>query len=110
MTLSGKETPDRHKEPDAVASAWAPFRNPVFRLLMAGDCRSVIIGGWMLQRLGEASLMTSLNADPLMVSLVQAASSVPLFLFALPASATWQTSLTSAVLSWCSRSSLPSSR
>jgi len=32
-------------------------------------------------------LMTSLNADPLMVSLVQAASSVPLFLFALPAGA-----------------------
>jgi MFS family permease len=32
-------------------------------------------------------LMTELNADPLMVSLVQVASSLPMFLFALPAGA-----------------------
>jgi len=34
-----------------------------------------------------AWLMTSLNADPLIVSLVQVANSLPLFLFALPAGA-----------------------
>jgi MFS family permease len=32
-------------------------------------------------------LMTSLNTDPLMVSLVQVATSLPMFLFALPAGA-----------------------
>lgn len=32
-------------------------------------------------------LMTTLDADPLMVSLVQVASSLPMFLFALPAGA-----------------------
>jgi len=32
-------------------------------------------------------LMTSLNPDPLIVSLVQAASSLPIFLFAIPAGA-----------------------
>jgi MFS family permease len=34
-----------------------------------------------------AWLMTSLDADPLMVSLVQVATSLPMFLFALPAGA-----------------------
>jgi len=32
-------------------------------------------------------LMTSLDSDPLMVALVQAAASLPMFLFALPAGA-----------------------
>jgi predicted MFS family arabinose efflux permease len=36
---------------------------------------------------GAGWLMTSLNADPLIVSLVQVASSLPMFLFAMPAGA-----------------------
>ncbi len=43
-------------------------------------------GGWMYSA-AAAWLMTSLDSDPLMVSLVQVAASLPLFLFALPAGA-----------------------
>src|SRR5882672_8800836 len=44
------------------------------------------IGGWMAS-VATAWLMTSLDPSPLMVSLVSAATSLPLFLFALPAGA-----------------------
>ena len=43
-------------------------------------------GTWM-QNLGSGWLMTSLTMSPLMVALVQAASSLPVFLIALPAGA-----------------------
>lgn len=85
MTHAGKQHPGGHKEPQLKASASSPFRNRVFRLLWVA---SVVanIGGWMYNA-SASWLMTSLNADPLMVSLVQAASSLPLFLFVLPAGA-----------------------
>ncbi|KRB30184.1 MFS transporter [Mesorhizobium sp. Root172] len=85
MTQSGKKTPGLHKELHKVVSAWAPFRNPVFRLLWLATVVANV-GGWMYNA-SAGWLMTSLNADPFMVSLVQAASSLPLFLFALPAGA-----------------------
>jgi MFS family permease len=44
------------------------------------------IGGWMYNA-AAAWLMTTLDADPLVVSMVQAAASLPMFLFALPAGA-----------------------
>lgn len=44
------------------------------------------IGTWMYSA-AAAWLMTTLNADALMVSLVQVASTLPMFLFALPAGA-----------------------
>jgi MFS family permease len=44
------------------------------------------IGGWMYSS-ASAWLMTSLDADPLMVSLVQVATTLPMVLFALPAGA-----------------------
>jgi MFS family permease len=44
------------------------------------------IGGWMYNA-GAGWLMTSLNANPLMVSLVQVATALPIFLFAVPAGA-----------------------
>ena len=44
------------------------------------------VGGWMYSA-ASGWLMTSLNPDPLIVSLVQAATTVPIFLFALPAGA-----------------------
>ncbi len=67
------------------AAALAPFRNRVFRLLWLATVVANI-GSWMYNA-SAGWLMTSLNADPLMVSLVQAAASLPLFLFALPAGA-----------------------
>ncbi len=44
------------------------------------------IGGWMYS-VASAWLMTSLNPDPFIVSLVQVANSLPMFLFAIPAGA-----------------------
>ena len=68
-----------------AVSPLAAFRHPVFALVWTVTLISNV-GSWMF---GAASawLMTSLNPDPLIVSLVQAASSAPIFLFALPAGA-----------------------
>jgi MFS family permease len=44
------------------------------------------VGTWMYNA-ASGWLMTSLNPDPLAVSLVQVAGSLPMFLFALPAGA-----------------------
>src|SRR2546421_6710080 len=82
-------TPGKKKEapPQNVAptSFWSPFRGRVFRLLWAATVVANI-GGWMYNA-AAGWLMTSLDSDPLMVSLVQAAASFPMFLFALPAGA-----------------------
>ncbi|HZR32269.1 MAG TPA: MFS transporter [Terriglobales bacterium] len=66
-------------------SPWGPFREPVFRSLWIAAVISYT-GTWM-QNLGSGWLMTSLSMSPLMVSLVQVASSLPVFLVALPAGA-----------------------
>jgi MFS family permease len=68
-----------------ASSALSPFRHRVFRLLWIATV-AANIGGWMYSA-AAGWLMATLNADPLMVSLVQAASSLPMFLFALPAGA-----------------------
>jgi MFS family permease len=57
----------------------------VFRALWIAGLASNV-GTWM-QNVGAAWLMTSLAPTPLWVSLVQAASSLPFFLLALPAGA-----------------------
>ena len=66
-------------------SPWAPFREPLFRAVWIAAVISYI-GTWM-QNLGSAWLMTALTRSPLMIALVQAASSLPVFLVALPAGA-----------------------
>ena len=63
-------------------SAWSPLRHPVFRMLWIATVASNI-GTWM-NDVGAAWMMTTLAPDPLMVALVQAAGSLPMFLFALP--------------------------
>jgi MFS family permease len=69
----------------AGAGPFAPLRRPVFRALWIAGLASNL-GTWM-QNVGAAWLMTSLAPTPLWVSLVQAASSLPFFLLALPAGA-----------------------
>jgi MFS family permease len=69
----------------AAPGAWSAFRHPVFRYLWIATVVSNI-GGWMYNA-ASAWLMTNLDAAPLIVSLVQVANSLPLFLFALPAGA-----------------------
>src|ERR1051325_2434454 len=66
-------------------SAWTPLRQPVFRALWIASVASNI-GTWM-QNVGAAWLMTSLAPSPTMVALVQAATTVPVFLLALIAGA-----------------------
>ena len=71
--------------PSQRASAWAPLRIPLFRTLWLATMASNI-GTWM-QDIGAGWLMTSLSPTPVMVSLVQTATSLPIFLLALPAGA-----------------------
>ena len=69
----------------ASLSAWAPFRHRTFAVIWVATVASNI-GGWMYN-VASGWLMTSLDADPLMVSLVQVANNLPMFLFAIPAGA-----------------------
>src|SRR5262245_56416789 len=69
----------------AIATAWSPLKVPVFRTVWSAVLITNI-GGWMAS-VATAWLMTSLDSSPLMVSLVAAATNLPLFLFALPAGA-----------------------
>jgi MFS family permease len=66
-------------------AAFIPFRNPAFRMLWIAVLVSNI-GGW-IQSTGAGWLMTSLSPSPVMVSLVQVATLLPVFLLALPAGA-----------------------
>ena len=65
--------------------AWAPLREQLFRSLWIAAVVSYT-GTWM-QNVGAGWLMTQLTTSPLMVSLVQAAGAVPVFLVILPAGA-----------------------
>ncbi len=67
------------------ASTWSPLRQLLFRALWLASVASNI-GTWM-QNVGAAWLMTSLAPSPTMVALVQAATSLPVFLVGLPAGA-----------------------
>ncbi len=68
-----------------LPSALAPLRHRLFRMLWGANI-IVSLGVWM-QSTSAGWMMTSLSPDALMVSLVQAATIVPVFLFALPAGA-----------------------
>ena len=67
------------------ASPWIAFRHKAFRVVWIATVVADV-GTWMYNA-ASGWLMTSLDADPLTVSLVQVASSLPMFLFALPAGA-----------------------
>lgn len=73
------------KTPELPPSAWAPLRQPLFRALWIATVVSNI-GTWV-HEVGAGWLMVTLNPDPLMVSLVQAATALPIFLLALPGGA-----------------------
>ncbi len=75
-----------HKEDTyQTVSPWRPFQRSLFRSLWIAAVASNM-ATWM-HDVGAAWLMTSLAPSPLMVSLVQAATSLPLFVLALPAGA-----------------------
>ena len=81
-TASQLKSPD---PPGSNPSAWSPLRSSVFRALWIASVVSNV-GTWM-QNVAAAWLMTLLTPSPLMVALVQAATSLPVFFVALPAGA-----------------------
>ena len=62
-----------------------PLSSRLFRAVWIATIVSNV-GTWM-HDVGAGWLMTSLSPDPLMVALVQAATTFPMFLLALPAGA-----------------------
>lgn len=81
QTTGPVEAPERA----GAGSAYAPFRRPVFRALWLASLASNL-GTW-LQNVGAGWLMTGLTPSPLMVALVQVATTLPVFLLALPGGA-----------------------
>lgn len=69
----------------APAPAGSPFRHKVFTVIWIATVVSNI-GGWMYN-VASGWLMTSLDPNALIVSMVQVANSLPMFLFAIPAGA-----------------------
>jgi MFS family permease len=70
---------------DGKITAWTPLREPVFRMmwlawLTANTCM------WM-NDVAAAWAMTSLTTSPVLIALVQTASSLPVFLLGLPSGA-----------------------
>nr|MDJ0655471.1 MFS transporter [Xanthomonadales bacterium] len=75
-------TPASNVTPSAQpVSAWAPFGIGAFALLWTAGLVSNI-GTW-IHDVGAGWLMTTLNPSPAVVTLVQAATTLPIFLFAL---------------------------
>lgn len=85
MSAPHANNPPIPSPPPAAASAWAPFRNRTFAVIWTATVVSNI-GGWMYN-VASGWLMTSLDPDPFIVSMVQVANSLPMFLFAIPAGA-----------------------
>jgi predicted MFS family arabinose efflux permease/quinol monooxygenase YgiN len=85
MSAPHAKDPPTASPPVVAASAWAPFRSRTFAVIWTATVVSNI-GGWMYT-VASGWLMTSLNPDPFIVSLVQVANSLPMFLFAIPAGA-----------------------
>lgn len=71
--------------PSQAVSFTAPFHYPAFAVIWTATLISNV-GGWMYSA-ASGWLMTSLDPDPLIVALVQAASALPICLFAIPAGA-----------------------
>ncbi|WP_375787032.1 MFS transporter [Bradyrhizobium sp. Pha-3] len=71
--------------PAVQVSPWIAFRHETFTVVWLATVVANV-GTWMYNA-ASGWLMTSLDADPLTVSLVQVASNLPMFLFALPAGA-----------------------
>jgi MFS family permease len=68
-----------------LPTALTPLRHPSFRLLWLANL--VANTGMWMQNTGAGWLMTTLAPTPLMVSMVQVAALLPVFLLALPAGA-----------------------
>jgi MFS family permease len=68
-----------------TVSVWSPLRQPLFRALWIASLASNV-GTWM-HEVAAAWLMTSLTSSPVMIALMQTATSLPILLLGLPAGA-----------------------
>ena len=82
--MAAEPTRTGQRDPPAP-SPWSPFRHPAFAVIWTVTVVSNV-GTWMYTA-ASGWLMTNLNPDPLTVSLVQVAASLPIFLIAIPAGA-----------------------
>jgi predicted MFS family arabinose efflux permease len=71
-----------HKEENTSASGLSPFRSSLYRTLWIAALFSYI--GAAMYDVGASWLMTSLAPNPLFVSLITTATTLPIFLFAIP--------------------------
>ncbi len=85
MSPLAQKPPEAAAPTAAAGASWGALHYRVFRLLWIATVISNI-GSWMYNA-ASGWLMTSLDPSPLIVSLVQVANSLPLFLLALPAGA-----------------------
>src|SRR3979409_1311732 len=79
------QSPNPIPETGPTSSPWSPFRHAAFSVLWTATVIANI-GSWMYSA-ASGWLMTSLSPEPLIVSMVQVATTLPMFLFALPAGA-----------------------
>ncbi|SFI53449.1 MFS transporter [Albimonas pacifica] len=84
QTAAATRTGQEPQEPQDDGRA-GPLAHPVFRALWLATIVSNV-GTWM-HDVGAGWLMTSLSPSPLLVALVQTATTLPMFLLALPAGA-----------------------
>ena len=83
--MTGEPIGDLEEAKVERASAWAPFRVPIFRMLwIVWMTANVCL--WM-NDVAAAWLMTSLTSSPVLIALVQTASSLPVFLLGIPSGA-----------------------
>lgn len=68
-----------------LKGAWSPLRHSMFRAMWIASVVSNV-GTWM-HTVAAAWLMTTMAASPLLVALVQTATTLPIFLLGLPAGA-----------------------
>ncbi|HMA37118.1 MAG TPA: MFS transporter [Chloroflexia bacterium] len=91
MQMKNPRSADAPARPGAAgrpapgASIWSPLGQAVFRSIWIALVASNI-GTWM-QSVGAAWLMTELTPSPLLVALMQTATSLPILLLGLPAGA-----------------------
>jgi MFS family permease len=71
--------------PQSISAAGSPFRHRAFTVIWIATVVSNI-GGWMYS-VASGWLMTSLDSNAFIVSMVQVANSLPMLLFAVPAGA-----------------------
>jgi MFS family permease len=70
---------------EAAPSRWGPFSHLAFTVIWSVSVISNV--GTAMFDTASGWLITSIDPNPMMVSLVQVAVSLPLFLFTLPAGA-----------------------